>query len=1603
MSFKILLNNSRVLNWDLSTVQTKLTQLKDVQKNAAWICSDLTIVKSNSFERWIWTIVAKYFTFLRKFVFHVDLEQSKNILSQLKIEIQDSQDRKLIKLFDKALSNFNAIAPKYSGKLITTRKTTTVDEEINLSSTLKKPQKARKPETPHLLEQEHVTSFPNQNGSSILNEQLIKAFDEEDSSLAAWYVKQGGSPSIIREVKTPKQKELLEWLKCIDKRVDPTPENLDHFAIAMGGGYKFANLKILETIAQNISKELNNSVAAVPSFMSISDFEIRDYMQKGIPEVFALWDSFIKTFETAENDLPLKETIRNKINITEKGQKILKEINCKITGYFKQHPYSNIIIEEWLKENSPQFIIARSTGKEDTEEHSNAGGNESIPFVLPEKKEISIAIGKVLASYFSVKSISQRLLSGDITLFKEKNFFVPVLIQVMITENVAGKDSQFADIPRSGVMFTKQNDKAEGVSFFQAGLGSNQGIVTSKVVADSYFVKGNNVHAVIRKKESRFVCVQDSNGAYVSRAIKNSDLDLQYNSALPLTIIHDMKKVADNISFTYGRPQNEYKQMDVEYTVKLKEKEYEHSVIYLLQARPLFDSSSSCEVGPTYVDLKELQKVAGKDKTSAEVILDGNAYVRSIEDSSEIIIEETLAKGFKKYLNAKNSSKIKVIITKNPALATSHEAVLLLSKGIAVMLVRNLELYKELKKNSQTVSQKKPLLVDTQRGIIVKATDADAKNMIKMGMISYPIPLELTIPPSQLFKVYQNHPAIAKDLVANFDKETEELIHQLQTGALFMNDIPNNHSQIGVREKFDLMAYGDTITAKWALGSILRTMKNRLVKSMKETEAFRGSINQPLFRILEAAVTLTKRELMPALEKYPPKSLDRLYPIKFLDAMIFQKPSQGVLDGTSFIQILSRDNAQKKEIVTAHKVGMQLEGADAITILSFLGISHRAFSEECREHWITFIKELNLLKAEEKQKAIKDLRKIINELESIDLVPIWVNCIFNGEWKSNSSVGPKRAKEMIQTLKEIEKEERITFRWISSNLSKLNEIEQQIGQWTKPHFVKKNTAAVIDEFMKNLGFNPNESWKSLKTQYNKSADFGKLALNQYMHRTVNSYDRIIKTMKSSQEFNSDQEQALAMGGLLQGYLEMMKSIFQLISSNSEQKSIMTPGMGEAVLFPEYIKKLEHGTKYEFGYEEVHGSIGFSNLLHYLKTGQRKQSFKFQAIGGINPLGEQTGKENFESMFPTQEVNFKKQFSKQFSARNEFAVNTLIIGSKADLNFTVHWPNTLEEYFTIFHQNMEQMIKYLNTKYGMNTQLLSVQAKTACDLLARRFEQEDISFIEYNEGKIHIGYQIPLQQHSASVIVSYETNNLQKGIEIEVQAFGNDEHSRWDQAAAIGAILAYSKGAGFTEKLSPEIDYEDPKGVKFSLHIEPSIDPDTLNKIVNTLVYIFKELTMESVDGPRELLDFVQNGIEMSKFDNKNYPGIGEIQWDTIPEECFQHTLWLNNYLMDKMMTNLEYPTASKIAFNSILGIARTNIVDYDRCKEESLKKQSIDTLKTLVTSDKNAYHFLVNKLMEDPDVAAHMPGIFEEITLVITSTNLNNIKSNCALLEINGY
>ncbi len=98
--------------WSEQLVEKKLKAIGNLEgKKTAWICKDLELKASHGLARLIWTVVAKFFHWMRERFYGVDLEMSRSLLAQIGVQVQG--DGKFSKLYLTALETFSQIAPRH--------------------------------------------------------------------------------------------------------------------------------------------------------------------------------------------------------------------------------------------------------------------------------------------------------------------------------------------------------------------------------------------------------------------------------------------------------------------------------------------------------------------------------------------------------------------------------------------------------------------------------------------------------------------------------------------------------------------------------------------------------------------------------------------------------------------------------------------------------------------------------------------------------------------------------------------------------------------------------------------------------------------------------------------------------------------------------------------------------------------------------------------------------------------------------------------------------------------------------------------------------------------------------------------------------------------------------------------------------------------------------------------------------------------------------------------------------------------------------------------------------------------------------------------------
>jgi phosphoenolpyruvate synthase/pyruvate phosphate dikinase len=375
-------------------------------------------------------------------------------------------------------------------------------------------------------------------------------------------------------------------------------------------------------------------------------------------------------------------------------------------------------------------MMVRSTGIEDSQTVANAGGNVSIAYVSSTPKAIEVAMGEVVASYFGVQSLKNRIVGGEN--IAEAPLCIPVLIQQLVGETVGGTSIK-SNIPVSGVAFTT-NPSLSAPNFpiteINASYGHGEGVVANKVTADRYYVTYSRVHAekinifpMVYKKLIRLVPYYDIKSQLHELKVHSNEKELIEGSCLSETQLKHLHLVLNKIEKEYGQP------IDVEFIVR-------NSIVYIVQARP----AMRCTLSPSYCAFEKMSEDQRKEFFQITTLVPAKAQAIVITHPSEILVANSLDEADQD----SRSATCKAVIVGTWASSLSHAAVNFTSHGIPCLYVPDINKVKQL---LSTVSFSTPLIIDVQRRMtrVWKGESIQLNNIIIEGWFEHPVECAISL------------------------------------------------------------------------------------------------------------------------------------------------------------------------------------------------------------------------------------------------------------------------------------------------------------------------------------------------------------------------------------------------------------------------------------------------------------------------------------------------------------------------------------------------------------------------------------------------------------------------------------------------------------------------------------------------------------------------------------------------------------------------------------------------------------------------------------------------------------------------------------------
>lgn len=851
-------------------------------------------------------------------------------------------------------------------------------------------------------------------------------------------------------------------------------------------GSKTENLEILDNLAQEVNaKKLlsHNYTVLVPPFIGVSDKSTTSALKSQNIDIQEQWKKIIKNYNQSNNfDVFLQDVqaLGNTVNIAfeklsqprENAQNFIDDNNLE--------DFINKIADD------NGLITVRSSGQEDTDAIMNAGGNESKEVVQPNKPAVIKATGSDLKSYFSAKSFEQRKVENDPKLLQ-----LPLL--AVLVQEVVGELNGNRVV--SGVAYTQESlGNTPNIAMIQATHGHGKAVVDNVLPSDTIYINCattdnddiNGINRIVYKKTHRLV----PNHQTLNKV--TNDPNDQKKSALNDEALQDFAIVLAEIQNHYGKP------MDVEFVINQDKK-----IIYLVQARP--QKKHNQVDTPSYFSNQALEQCTAESTISCSKINYVDGAIRFINDAKQVIATQTLNQALDTFLYNKDYSGATIAIVQEEAKLLSHAGAILSGANITILTTSNINLIKKL------LEQKKiELFFDVQRELVIDGSknhflqNKTLKELIKLNLVtegyfSHPIPSIISVPKLQGPLNQLNGMNIVDE---NFGK----LIETIKDGS---------HEEASTCLKIIQQIVRDKIDDLNILSSQDKILQATAQKALQKLYPF----THELARICSSTQEACCHEA---------RSIKRLYPITFLEALFFQKPIPEIIRHYSYQSIL-KDFEETKNFIEL-KIRPLIETGTIESKLAqnykLLKLAHAgtrvAFTEIVQNDWIKFIGDIAQNFDNEQQ---KNLIFMLNDIVNLNMLPTWINSRFSAQ---NGS-----AQEIFDILFQEYKQDQ-------NFLVQLKEYKDHLDQtnfnaWQEDasfNMLKQNFNEEIFAW-----FTGQEFTQNIKNSGNNI--FAYQAAVSTMNKFIDTFDEIIKSIKSSTTINK-QVRAERFKAMVGKYLELLE-------------------------------------------------------------------------------------------------------------------------------------------------------------------------------------------------------------------------------------------------------------------------------------------------------------------------------------------------------------------------------------------------------------------------------------------------------------------------------
>jgi hypothetical protein len=1080
-------------------------------------------------------------------------------------------------------------------------------------------------------------------------------------------------------------------------------------------GNKTHNLSLLNSkIAQEFKIGDFAYTVKVPDFVGYTSDEIKKFLSKNGLDIDKEWSEICAPLLLKEKTI--LDTIFDTKQYPPEFLSRVEELSSRIRVCFQQHifePLTHLADDPRFKNNR---LMVRSTGKEDTKEFANAGGNETVANVEPTAQAVSQAMGVVVASYIGIKSLKQRLAVAPTKAHIAEilgESFLPVLVQTMIGEKLDGEEIKSkADIDRlpvSGVMFTTEAEgNTPGVTQLQTAFGHNEAVVNSLVPVDTWYIaRDGTYYPIIRKKTHRYYPL--SAGGLDKKANEPILVD---RPTLPAPTIGALNILADRIQVAYNNTP-----MDVELVVM-------KNTIYLVQARPIvFGDKKPAYVPDTFV--------AKCEKIQCVKFGIGDGALREARGRMGLLIDDKLDRALMTYLSMPKAEReaVKCVIIKEMAASTSHAATTFRAENMPVLqLDTDAELVKWLEDPDVR------LVVDIQRGLVLrpgKVIDDKTPIPVTQGWFECPLPRQLSVRPQDPDNV--GMPKELKIVMSMFNvAATREEWGRKKIPELF-EIIKQSTSIEATQVRMSLVRILDWLRHRlWLPGTLVQ-----FGQIEKLPDEISREVKEISLEIFKQALVCAREILhtLPGVER--PRDLRMLYHVNFLQALVWQQDDLRIVDQYSLahLRVTVQQNIRALSILEETKEPAASEKIHA------LKLSEKALMPATAQRWNDFI--MNYFTSaqqltEQEKKAVQGLSRMLIDLGNIGLLPLWLNVVFDGVAKEYPELPDEAAFWLIKNYQEA-KDFLHTLVDYKRQLDGLD-----INQFASPDAFKVSWPAfahIIDLFSSDVFLSV---FKNVGAPKNNIAQ---LAALNVMTDFVIAFDTAIKTVTGQQDYPLEKKVA--------NFKTMVTAYWGLFKKWS---TVVPPGTFKAAADSRMSETRDAGSP-----------LIVDRYLAYFD-----QKFSEKTFTGVETL----------------------------RATDAFNVSAALINSSALIERSD--PRTLEDFFTLTHQNLLATISTLmNLAVAMEkielpplVQLVQqrvfkdgfiIQLRNLFGNVTQETYKPQLQSFSFDHDILVLSYNLPLRHHSARLELAYDAKKP-RAVELRAYYFGAVAPERWNSIYSYAGLI-----------------------------------------------------------------------------------------------------------------------------------------------------------------------------------------------------------------------